>query len=58
LFIEIESNQFSKEINQNNYNENHHSSTTLFLTQQQDLKERQALSEHILYIKRIKTLYK
>ncbi len=47
---------FSKEINQNDYNQNYHSATTLFefITRQQYLKEQQALNEHILYIKRTK----
>ncbi len=45
---------------QSGRNQNHHSSTTLFtdLTRQQYLKESENLDEHILYIKRIKTLYK
>jgi len=55
-FLKRKENHFSKEINQNDYNHNYHSATTLFefITQQQYLKERQALNEHILYIKRTK----
>ena len=46
--------------NQNDHNQNHHSYTGLFtdFTRQQYFKENENLDEHILYIKRIKTLYK
>jgi len=48
------------ETNPNVYNQNYHSSTTLFtfIARQQYLKELEALDKHIIYIKRTKTLYK
>ncbi|CAF2330068.1 unnamed protein product [Rotaria sp. Silwood2] len=56
----IEKNRFSEEINHNDYNQNYHSSTTLFtfITRQQYLKEQQILNEHILYVKQTEPLYK
>ncbi|CAF0780704.1 unnamed protein product [Rotaria sp. Silwood1] len=58
--ILIEKDKFSKENNHNDYNQNYHSSTTLFtfITRQQYVKEQQTLNEHILYVKQTKPLYK
>ncbi|CAF3344970.1 unnamed protein product [Rotaria sp. Silwood1] len=58
--ILIEKDKFSKENNHNDYNQNYHSSTTLFtfITRQQYAKEQQTLNEHILYVKQTKPLYK
>ncbi|UJR33727.1 hypothetical protein I4U23_021154 [Adineta vaga] len=52
-FTLVNQEQSHQKINQNDYNQNYHSYTTLisFITRQQYLKERQALDEHILYIK-------